>query len=562
MNPIIRFLKSIEHWVLLLLHVCGLLNLLMIFMDPGGLGFISLRYYTLVSIYLLLLDILLRAITDTHSALRPRNLLPDLAFIAIGLFLHQADGVFQFYLMGRQSYLIIRWLSMHSYEGRFIDKLSSNPPVFLMFTFMITIFIGTLLLLLPIAVVPGNTISLLDALFTSTSATCVTGLTVHDIGTYFSLFGQIVILLLIQVGGLGIMTISSAIAVMLGQKLTLKRESLVQNVVGASTRVDMVQLVKSVVLVTAIFELIGAALLFLTFRHDFISPWQGVYYSLFHSVSAFCNAGFSLFSDSFMSYRSNININLVITSLIIVGGIGFPVMVDVQKNIFRRFKISRLSLHSKAVLVCTIVLLLMGTLIFFFGEYNATMKGMSFGDRILSSYFQSVTTRTAGFNTIDNGGMSHQSVFTSIIMMFIGASPGSTGGGVKTTTLVIVVVAMLSLFGGNRDVNLFKRKVSDDIIKRVLALITASVLFLSIMIFLLLQCEPYSFEEVVFEAISAFGTVGLSMGITSALSVGGKIIIIMLMYLGRIGPLTLIFAISATRQRASYQYVEEKISIG
>jgi trk system potassium uptake protein TrkH len=190
------------------------------------------------------------------------------------------------------------------------------------------------------------------------------------------------------------------------------------------------------------------------------------------------------------------------------------------------------------------------------------MKQMGFGERLLSSYFQSVTTRTAGFNTIDNGLMSSQSVFISIILMFIGASPGSTGGGIKTTALVIVIVSVLSLFRGNRDVNLFKRRVSEDTIKRVVALVTISLLFLSMMIFLLLQFEPFEFEKVLFEAVSAFGTVGLSMGITGLLSAGGKIIIIMLMYLGRIGPLTLIFAISAMRQKVSYQYIEDKISIG
>jgi trk system potassium uptake protein TrkH len=237
-------------------------------------------------------------------------------------------------------------------------------------------------------------------------------------------------------------------------------------------------------------------------------------------------------------------------------------MVDVQKNVFRRMRISRLSMHSKAVLTCTAILIVLGTIVYFFGEYNATMKQMGFGERLLSSYFQSVTTRTAGFNTIDNGLMSSQSVFISIILMFIGASPGSTGGGIKTTALVIVIVSVLSLFRGNRDVNLFKRRVSEDTIKRVVALVTISLLFLSMMIFLLLQFEPFEFEKVLFEAVSAFGTVGLSMGITGLLSAGGKIIIIMLMYLGRIGPLTLIFAISAMRQKVSYQYIEDKISIG
>ncbi|OPX27588.1 MAG: hypothetical protein B1H06_04665 [Candidatus Cloacimonas sp. 4484_143] len=440
--------------------------------------------------------------------------------------------------------------------------LSDNPPVLVMLTFFFTIFIGSLLLMLPAATTLGEETSLLGAIFTSTSATCVTGLIVYDTGMHFTLFGQIIILILIQIGGLGIMTISSAFAIILGQKMSLKRESVMQNVVGESNQLDMVSLVKNVVVVTITLELLGAVILYFTFLSKSYSVNQALYHSIFHSISAFCNAGFCLYSGSLIRYLDNFNINFVITSLIILGGIGFPVMKDIQRTINNKFRFKRLSLHSKIVLSATLILLLSGTFAFFISEYNNEMKGFSFIERLFASYFQSVTTRTAGFNTIDTANLSKGSSFVSGILMFIGASPGSTGGGVKTTALVVVFVAVIAMFRGHKDVNIFKRKVSENIIKRVMALVAASIAFLALMIFLLLLFEPFTFEKITFEAISAFGTVGLSMGITSRLSDAGQIIIVLLMYIGRVGPLTLMFAISQTKDRSYFTFTEEKISIG
>lgn len=489
-------------------------------------------------------------------------MIPDLIFIVIGLMVLNSDRVFQFYLLGRQTFLLIRRWAIPTKNENFFDRLSDNPPVIVLYSFFLTIFIGALLLLLPAATVDGKETSLIGALFTSTSATCVTGLIVYDTGTHFSLFGQLIILLLIQVGGLGIMTISSAFAIMLGQRLSLKSENMIQNVMGESNKLDMISLVKNVVLVTFILELIGAIILYFNFSADLLSTNRAIYHAVFHSISAFCNAGFSLYSDSFITYRSCIGINLVITSLIVLGGIGFPVMVDLRKTVFNKSRFSRLSLHTKIVLSSTVFLLLIGTAGFFIAEYNNEMQGMNLLDRLLGSYFQSVTTRTAGFNTIDFANISKGSVFISIILMFIGASPGSTGGGVKTTTIVIILVSVLSMFRGNRDVNVFKRKVSNDIIKRVMALIAVSASVLAILIFLLLLLEPFEFDKIVFEAFSAFGTVGLSMGITPLLSNTGQFIVILLMYLGRVGPLTLIFALSANVEKTNFTYTEEKIIIG
>ena len=265
-----------------------------------------------------------------------------------------------------------------------------------------------------------------------------------------------------------------------------------------------------------------------------------------------------------MGYKFNLNINFVITSLIIIGGIGFPVLVDIRKNLFQgyKWKFHRLSLHSKIVITATLILIGIGLIGYFIGEYNHEMKGFSLPQRIITSFFQSVTTRTAGFNTIDNGLMSRSSVMLTIILMFIGASPGSTGGGVKTTTMMVIIVSALALFRGNRDVSIYKRKISQDVIRRVLALMATSLFFVMFMIFLLLLIEPFAIEKTIFEAISAFGTVGLSMGITANLTQLGRVIIIVLMYLGRVGPLTLIFAISETKPKTNYTYTEERVMIG
>jgi trk/ktr system potassium uptake protein len=560
-DKIAPFLKGVQAIIFIVLNIFALINVVLLFMGFVRVDMQAQFQYTSLSIFILIFYLFIRML-DIRKFSQLIYLVPDIIFVLIGLFVYRSERVFQFYLLGRQTYFIIQKQALASYKGKFFDKLSENPPIFVLYSFFLMIFVGTLLLMLPAATVQGNETTLIDALFTSTSATCVTGLIIADTGTHFTLFGQIIILLLIQVGGLGIMTISSAFAIMLGQKLSLKRESLIQNVVGESNKLDMISLVKNILIVTFLFELIGAVLMYFTFRIEHNSTNQAIYYSVFHSVSAFCNAGFSLYPDSFVTFKSNFNINFVITGLIIFGGIGFPVMVDLRRNIANKSRLSRLTLHSKIVITSTIALILIGTIAFFISEYNHEMHGMSLLDRLYTSYFQSVTTRTAGFNTIDFTNVSKGSIFTSIMLMFIGASPGSTGGGIKTTTFVVILVSVLSMIRGNRDVNVFKRKVSDTIIKRVMVLIAVSIMVLSFLTFLLLLIEPFDFEKTVFEAFSAFGTVGLSLGITSLLSSAGKLIIVLLMYLGRVGPLTLIFALSAYSEKSNFTYTEEKISIG
>ena len=561
-NNIVRLSISLERIVFIILNLFAILNIQFLFMNIIRIESDTVGLYTNISIFTLILYLITRLLGRGFGLKKLLNYLPDIFFIILGLSVSESERIFQFYLLGRQTFILIQNLALKQHKGKLFEKLSENPPVFVLFSFLLVIFIGTLLLLLPSATSEGKITSLLGALFTSTSATCVTGLIVYDTGTHFTLFGQLIILSLIQIGGLGIMTISSAFAIMLGQKLSLKSENLIQNVVGESNKINMVILIKGIFFVTIFFEFIGAILLYFTFRSEIWTAQKAIYHAIFHSVSSFCNAGFSLYSNSFMAFRSNLNINFVITTLIIFGGIGFPVIVDIRKIISNKLKLTRLSLHSKIVLSTTVVLIILGFVGYFISEYNSEMKGFSIIDRIYASYFQSVTTRTAGFNTINNANLSRASVYISNILMFIGASPGSTGGGVKTTTFAIIIISLIAMFSGNKDVSIFQRKVAEDIIKKIMALIAASLFLLSIMIFILLLIEPFPFKKIIFESFSAFGTVGLSMGITPNLTYLGKIIIILLMYLGRVGPLTLIFAISETKIKTNYHFTEEKISIG
>ncbi|HRX76766.1 MAG TPA: potassium transporter TrkG, partial [Candidatus Cloacimonadota bacterium] len=387
------------------------------------------------------------------------------------------------------------------------------------------------------------------------------GLIVFDTGSYFSLFGQLVILLLIQIGGLGIMTISTAFALIMGQRLTLKIENVMYSVMGENHQLDVFKLLKVVVLVTAIIELVGAILLFFVFSQK-MNPAEAMYSSIFHSISAFCNAGFSLFSDSFIGFVDNPLLNITITLLILLGGIGFAVMIDLYRYVIGEDKVRKLNLHSKIVLCTSGLLLLIGFIGFYWAEYNGSMQGFSISRRILSSWFQSVTTRTAGFNTIDFSIINPATVLVCLGLMFIGASPGSTGGGVKTTTFAVLMISVISMLRGRRELTLFNRKISLSNHREATSLIMLAGMIIFLVVFLLLIVEGKAFSKVVFEAISAFGTVGLSMGITPHLSSVGKLLITLLMYIGRIGPLTMIYALSLRKVQPRISFAEEKIAIG
>ena len=437
------------------------------------------------------------------------------------------------------------------------NKLS--PPQVLVSGFLVVIIIGTMLLILPSASSTAKSIGFINALFTATSATCVTGLIVLDTGKDFSTFGQSVILILLQCGGLGIMTMSTMFAFLVGKKISLKQRLIMQESLNQFSIGGLVRLAKYILIFTAVIEIIGATILFFYWQRTY-PPLQALGLAVFHSISAFCNAGFSLFSDSIVSYKGDLIINLTFIALIILGGIGFLVLLE----LFQYGKNRTFSLHAKLALNMSLILILIGFIIIFFVESNnpSTMGNLAFSEKIYSSIFQSVTARTAGFNTIHIGNMQNSTLFLIIILMFIGASPSSTGGGVKTTTFGLLILYVWSSLKGKEEIQIFKRRISQDIIVKALTVITLSLGLVIIMTILLSYTEGEDFIKVLFEVVSAFGTVGLSTGITSSLSIAGKIIIIITMFTGRIGPLGLALALIQKREPEMLRYPEEKIMVG
>lgn len=452
--------------------------------------------------------------------------------------------------------MVIRKVSL------FVQKLKLTPSRIILLSFAAPIFLGAVLLSLPISSSAGQSIGWLNALFTATSAVCVTGLVVVDTGTAFSHFGQVIILLLIQVGGLGFMTFSVLIAVIMGKKIGLKERLLIQQSSNAIATQGVVRLSLNIFLIAFIVEGLGAVLLTLRWANEW-GMTRAMYYGIFHSVSAFNNAGFSLWPDSLSRYVGDPLINIVVSFLFIIGGIGFVVILDLYRNRIWR----ELSLHTKLVLITSGLLCTAGFLMIFVIElFNAKTFGtLTWNEKIWAGYFQGVVTRTAGFNSLDIGSMLPASQLFMIFLMFIGASSGSTGGGIKTTTFAVLLLSIISTIKGKPDVQLLKKRISADIISRALAILTISLSVVLTVAFLLTITEyPHQkdFLVILFEATSAFGTVGMSMGLTPDLSPLGKCIIIFTMYIGRLGPLTLAFALSQKVVRQKYRYPEDKLLIG
>lgn len=556
-----RYLKNIEFFAYLL----SAWSFLVLFMEPIISYYLDYRAMVLGTA---LANILLLSLTVLHRMLLGESKRKRITFhldiillaLGIGLLTYQTKFVI-FALLIRQTYFILEFFLFRAFEGKLYQMLASNPPVSLMSSFGAVIGFGTVMLMLPSASTSGYVTNFIDALFTATSATCVTGLTVLDTGTHFTLFGQIVILMLIQVGGLGIMTISTAFAIILGQRITLKLESVMHSVVGEPQQVNVLNLLRSIVLVTALIEFIGAVMLFTKFS-TYMATGKAMYYAIFHSISAFCNAGFSLWSDNLSMYIDSPIVNFSITGLIILGGLGFSVLIDLYHYLSTPRKTRRLTLHSKAVLLTTLILAVGGCILLYLAEYYGVMDDFPIWRRIMASWFQSISARTAGFNTLNINGIGSAAVLITLVLMFVGASPGSTGGGIKTTTFTVLIMSVISMLRGRKDLVLFNRKIPASNIREATSLVTLSAGLIFVTVFILMLIEPFKFEQILFEAISAFGTVGLSMGITSSLTPLGKLLITLLMYIGRIGPLTLIFAVSISKKQANVSFAEEKMAIG
>jgi trk system potassium uptake protein TrkH len=438
-----------------------------------------------------------------------------------------------------------------------------SPSQFLAISFLAAIALGTGLLLLPFSTRSGH-ISFIDALFRSTSSVCVTGLTVQDTASSFTGFGQAVNLFLFQLGGLGIMTFSTLILLVAGKKISFTDRVIIQHGFHPSSPKNVKTLIQSIFLYTLGLEAAGALVLFLHWRKEF--PFgRDVFLSVYHSISAFCNAGFSLFSTSFESFRNDTWINLTLVFLIVLGGIGFLVLQE-SKNAIRAFlkrKKPRLSLHAKIVLSFTFFLIAIPFVLFLAVEWNSTLQNFSVKEKILSTLFQVVTARTAGFNTMNLGILSFPSVMLLILLMFIGASPGSTGGGIKTSTFGVIFAFLKSKITARESVNLFYRTLPLEMIMRAFTVVTLSFSILFLSTFIISLAQPhFQMKSVIFEVFSAFGTVGLSLGITPKLNTLSKIVIILTMYIGRIGPLTLLWAFSRKKSLGRYEYLEETVMIG
>lgn len=422
--------------------------------------------------------------------------------------------------------------------------IQQNPPLFLALGFMITILIGTILLMQPIASKAGIVTPFIDALFTATSATCVTGLVVYNTLAHWTTFGHVVIILLIQIGGLGFMAMTILIAMALNRKITLSDRLVIKEQFGQESLTGMVRWMRYIVLVTLGIEGVGAILLSTQLIPEY-GIGKGIWYSVFHSISAFCNAGFDLFGDSLVPYQLNPVVTLTIAFLIVIGGLGFGVYLD----LFSRKK-HQITLHTKLVLSITAILLVSGTILIFFIEDGnpATMHELPIWAKWMAAFFQSVTTRTAGYYSISQGGMYEVTAVLSIILMFIGGSPAGTAGGIKTTTFAVLLLSTRAQLKGQEKIEVFNRTISSDVVTRALTIIMLGLCWVIGLSFFISVTEGFAFITTLFETVSAFATVGLTIDLTPELSAISKALLSLTMYMGRVGPVTLAYALIKRRK--------------
>jgi len=455
-------------------------------------------------------------------------------------------------------------------------KNRTNASRLIFLSFLGTILAGAFLLTLPFATQTPGCMNVVDALFTAASATCVTGLIVVDTGSYFTPFGKTVILVLIQLGGLGIMTMSTFFLIMLGRRLTMKDRITMRDTLGEKEIKGVKGLILMIVGMTILLEAIGAALLTLRFFRVYHYPInKAIIHGIFHSVSAFCNAGFSLYHDSLMRFGGDWAITGIMGGLVLLGGIGFVVWYNLTHWYFwrrDRTRRGRLRLQTKIALAMSGILLVIMFLFLLAVEWNNTLEGLTVGEKICRSIFQAITPRTAGFNTMPIDRLNPATLWITIVMMFIGASPGSTGGGIKTCTFAVILATVYRMVTGRRQVVIRKKSIAEHISTKAIsiAIISLVVIFIACTLLLLVEsttsrqyCGNSYMGSLIFESVSAFGTVGLSVGVTPHLSYLGKIVIILTMYVGRIGPLTLALLIGRKVQPpAVIRYPEESVMVG
>lgn len=440
----------------------------------------------------------------------------------------------------------------------FKDKL--NPPQVLALGFLSLIIIGSILLNLPIASSSGSSIGYVNSLFTSASAVCVTGLTVLNTARDFTPFGQVIIITLIQFGGLGIMTLATVGYIIMGKKISFKERLMIKEQLNTESIQGIVKLTKKVIGYTFFLEMMGSLLLALRFVPMFGFE-KGLAFSIFHAISAYCNAGFDIFGDSLIIFQNDYYVLLILSLLIILGGLGFTVYAD----LLAKDKLRKLTLHSKVVLIMTGSLLIIGTLSFLLFESTnpGTLGSMNFPSRLANSFFQSVSPRTAGFYSVDMSKIRETTIFSTIMLMFIGGSPGSTAGGIKTTTFACLLLTTISVVKGEEDVNCLNRRLPFETIKRAVSifLIGLAIVF-STAIILTITDSSLKFINLLFESTSAFGTVGLTTGITDKLSTLGRLVITLTMYIGRVGPLTMAYAFARRNMKRDFRNAPGNLMVG
>lgn len=440
-------------------------------------------------------------------------------------------------------------------------RVVNNPPRFLAMGFFAVIFIGSLLLMLPFATQEGQATTYMDALFTATSAVCVTGLTTVVTASHWTLFGQIVIIILIQIGGLGFMTIATVMAMVLGKRITLNDRLIIKEQMNTVSLSGMVKLIRYVLASTFIIEGMGALLLSFQFVPEF-GLAKGIYISIFQAISSFCNAGFDILGNSsIVPYNTNPLVVLTIGILIILGGLGFNVYMDLTAN---KLNYKKYALHTKIVLSITGILLIVGTLGFLGLEsFNqGTLEGMDVFSKILNSFFQSVTTRTAGYFSIDQGQLTDPSVMLSTLLMFIGGSPAGTAGGIKTSTFAMLLLITFSEIRGSSEIEIFNRRISSDQGKRAISIMMLGLAWVLMITLIMLAVEPVAFADLLFEVTSAFGTVGLTRNLTPNLTALSKLLLILSMYIGRVGTMTLVFAFANNKDKKMYKEAYGNVIIG
>lgn len=444
----------------------------------------------------------------------------------------------------------------------FTKNIKLNAVQILSVGFALVILTGAILLSLPISSQSGEPTNFLDSLFTSTTAVCVTGLVTVDTGTHWNYFGKTVIMVLIEVGGLGFMSFATLISLVLGKKITLKERLLMQEALNTFNIQGLVKMVKYVLVFTFSVQALGALLYSTQFIPQFGFS-KGIYYSIFHSISAFCNAGIDLMGSfsSLTGYSSNSVVILTTGALIVIGGLGFTVWSE----IYNYKGLKKLTLHSRVVILVTTILIIGGAVLMFLFEFNnpGTMKSMGLKDKLINSLFAAITPRTAGFNSISTSDMTMAGRFLTTVLMFIGGSPGSTAGGLKTSTLGILILTIVSTIKGREDTEIFGKRLSKDTVYRAFSLFSIAIgLVLTVTMILSITEQGVPFEYLLYETTSAFGTVGLTLGLTPKLGAIGKLIIILTMYCGRVGPLTVAIALTNRKSKSGYKYPEDKILVG